>query len=192
MKMPCVASPCSPRLSPWSAVTSTSVSSISRVVRRAPRSSRAELAIDECDLAVVRCRAEALGEIGAAAHMAHAGRSSAPRETRALRLSVVDGWSAEPPERGVRRRIRGPLHVRGAAQVVPAGQVVVVGVEARDRTRSGDRAGTRRRTPPCGSPPAGTPRRPCLPPARARSRCCSGTRGRAACGRSGSTRATAQ
>ena len=52
MKIPCVPSPCSPRLSPWSAVTSTIVrAGFAACVERLQQTR--ELAIHERDLSVV-------------------------------------------------------------------------------------------------------------------------------------------
>ena len=124
--MPCVSSPCSPRLSPWSAVTSTSGGARARRSSSALQQAR-ELGVDEGDLAVVGRRRAGASRARRAARRARAGRSSGPRGRRAA--SAAPG-AAQPAQGGVGGRVGGALDVGGAPRVVAARQVVVVGVEA--------------------------------------------------------------
>ena len=114
-----------------------------------------------------------------AARMARADRSSAPRETRGACARPAAGGGSQRERRVASWHPRSARRTACAADRSPRAGGRRTS-RTRDRIRTGDRAETRTRTRRCGSPPAGSPRRPCSPPAPARTRCCCGTRGRAA------------
>ena len=126
--MPWVSSPCSPRLSPWSAVTRTRVGEPAcrlfdagegggRAGRPRTRPPRRR--------ATRRPPSPRPGP-----RRARAGRSSAPTGRRASAGTRRRGAASSHRKRGLGRPVGGPLDVGRAARVLPPRQLVVVGVEA--------------------------------------------------------------
>ena len=172
-------SPCSPRPSPWSAVTRTQRAGELPLLLQLPQEA-AELRVDERHLAVVRLGARSARRTRRAARRARGGRSSGPRGRRGGARGAGSGVG-QPPQDRVGRGVGEALDVRRAAGVVALRQVVVVGLEAAVEAEAAVRGGSRTRTPPSGSRPSRSPRPRCGPGPAGRSRRCRGSRGRAGC-----------